>query len=134
MRELRDIMFQCNPCVMCKNNVFHCGLSDTCTCNAENNWKKLVEHLNLMENDNKSMRQELEAYYDKNNAIVVDDLIQRLTDKAYAFIIELHTAPFRKSYIIQLCTEPSKNVISFSDAELIGALQKAVAYLEGEEK
>lgn len=155
MRELRDILFQCNPCVMCRNNVFHCELSDTCMCNAEENWKKLIEHLNLIENDNKSIHQELDAYYDKNNAIVIGNLIQQL-----GYRIDRIQQPFHKANIpalwgcrlskmslpddqlkkmkrvwqVGIYTETdSHGVKVFEDAELISALQKAVAYVEGEE-
>lgn len=113
---------------MCKNNVFHCGLSDTCTCNAEENWKKLIEHLNLLENDNKSMHQELDAYYDKNNAMVIGDYIQRLGDK-------FHSIMYRnqldyKHWVVLINIKYSN--ISFHGNELIEALQAAVAYVEGE--
>lgn len=129
MKQLRDILFLCNPCVMCKNNVFRCKLSNTCTCNAEENWKKLIEHLNLLENDNKSMRHELDSYYDKNNAVLIGYHIQRLGDK-------FHSIMYRdqldyKHWVVLINIKYSN--ISFHGIELIEALQKAVAYVEGEE-
>lgn len=107
---------------MCKNNVFRCKLSDTCTCNAEENWKKLIEHLNLLENDNKSMRHELDSYYDKNNAILIGYYIQRLGDK-------FHSIMYRdqldyKHWVVLIDIKYSN--ISFHGIELIEALQKAV--------
>lgn len=76
MQQLKDIIFQCNPCVMCRNNIFHCDSKDTC--NASKKWIELIEHLNLLENDNKSMSQELGAYYSESNDIAIGDYIQRL--------------------------------------------------------
>lgn len=62
MEQMKDILFQCNPCVMCRNNVFNCDEHDTC--NASINWNKLITNLGLLEDDNKSMRKELDGYYD----------------------------------------------------------------------
>lgn len=132
MQQLKDILFQCNPCVMCKNNVFHCELSDTCTCNAEENWKKLIEHLNLLENDNKSMHQELDVYYDKNSALVIGDYIQRLGDKFYGMM--RCDSLLERNYLVVIKDDSSTNgKIKFDGNDFISALQAAVTYVEGEE-
>lgn len=47
--KLHNIMLQCNPCVMCPNNPFHCPNEETC--NAMVNWKLLTEEIRKIETD-----------------------------------------------------------------------------------
>lgn len=117
--------------MMCPRDTFHCELRDTCTCNAEENWKKLIEHLNLLENDNKLMHQELDAYYDKNNALVIGDYIQQLGDKFYGMM--WCDSLLENNYLVVIKDDSAINgKIKFDGDDFISALQKAVAHVEGE--
>lgn len=58
MKQLRDIMFQCHPCVMCPKNRFHCTCEDTC--NAHKNWMELMEHLHMLESENKRLHDRID--------------------------------------------------------------------------
>lgn len=44
--RLPDLLNQCNPCVMCSANPFHCDVIETC--NAINKWAELVDYIEML--------------------------------------------------------------------------------------
>lgn len=83
MKELRDIMLQCNPCVRCPQDESCCGY-EMRKCDAHKSWMKLVDHLRLLEKENKQLHDRLDIceksvlnYGDGKH----DELVNRATPK-----------------------------------------------------
>lgn len=54
MKELRDIMLQCKPCVRCPQDESCCGYKMR-KCDTHKNWMELIEHIYLLEKENKQL-------------------------------------------------------------------------------
>lgn len=50
--RLPDLLNQCNPCVMCSSNPFHCDEMETC--NAINKWVELVDYIEMLNKSDSS--------------------------------------------------------------------------------